>query len=247
MGLAIAQNKQVSGTVVDESEDPVAGASVLEKGTSAVKAITDINGKFSFSVQQSVNTLVIKYLGYADAEVTAGTNVLVTLTPDTKILGEVVVTALGLTKDQKAIPYAAALVNNEELTRAGQRSALNALQGKVPGVSITSNSGAPGASSRIVLRGYSSITGSNEPLFVVDGVPISNNASQGTGLGNNHDFGNSVNDINPGDIENITILKGAAASALYGSRAANGVILITTKSGSTKSKMTIDYTGSVKF
>jgi TonB-linked SusC/RagA family outer membrane protein len=247
MGLAIAQNKQVSGTVIDEAGIPVVGASVLEKGTSAVRAVTDINGKFSFSVQQSVNTLVIKYLGYADTEVAARTNVSITLTPDTRMLGEVVVTALGLTKDQKAIPYAAALVNNEELTRAGQRSALNALQGKVPGVSITSNSGAPGASSRIVLRGYSSITGNNEPLFVVDGIPISNNASQGTGLGNNVDFGNAVNDINPNDIENITILKGAAASALYGSRAANGVVLITTKSGSVKSKTTIDYSGSVKF
>jgi TonB-linked SusC/RagA family outer membrane protein len=247
MELAIAQNKSVSGTVVDKTGEPVIGASIAVKGNATTGTVTDVDGKFTLSVPASTATLVVKYVGYADMEIAAKTNVSVILTQDTKALGEVVVTALGLSKGQKAIPYVAASVNSEELTRAGQRSALNALQGKIPGVSITSNSGAPGASSRIVLRGYSSITGNNEPLFVVDGVPISNNASQGTDLYNPVDFGNSINDINPNDIENITILKGAAASALYGSRAANGVVLITTKSGSVKSKISVDYTGSVKF
>lgn len=246
MGWAIGQNKPISGTVVDETGEPVIGASVLAKGT-ATGTVTDNNGKFSFSVPASATILVVKYIGYVDAEVAAKADVQVVLTPDTRALEEVVITALGISKGQKALSYAASSVNNEELTRTGQRSALNALQGKIPGVSITSNSGAPGASSRIVLRGYSSITGDNEPLFVVDGIPVSNNASQFTTLYNPVDFGNSVNDINPNDIENVTILKGAAASALYGSRAANGVILITTKSGSAKGKMTVDYTGSVKF
>jgi TonB-linked SusC/RagA family outer membrane protein len=246
MGLAIAQDKTVSGTVVDETGEPIIGASVLAKGTSSGTA-TDINGAFSISVPASVNALIVSYLGYRTVEVASGTNLKVTLSPDTKVLDEVVVTALGISREQKGLSYAVSSVNSEELTLAGQRSALNALQGKVAGVSITSNSGAPGSSSRIVLRGYSSIEGNNEPLFVVDGIPISNNASQGTSLYNTIDFGNAVNDINPNDIENVTILKGASASALYGSRAANGVILITTKSGSAKDKLQIEYTGSVKF
>jgi TonB-linked SusC/RagA family outer membrane protein len=166
---------------------------------------------------------------------------------DEQILDEVVVTAMGITKGQKGLSQAVTSISSEELTGAAQRSALNALQGKVAGVSITTNSGAPGSSSRIVLRGYSSIEGNNEPLFVVDGVPVSNSVSQTTGLYNPVDFGNAINDINPSDIENVTILKGAAASALYGSRAANGVILITTKSGSSRNKLQIDYSGSVKF
>lgn len=246
IGLAVAQTR-VRGVVVDETGEPVIGATIQLKGASQ-GTVTDINGNFSLSAPTG-GTLVISYVGMQTQEVPVSASVRIVLKDDSEILEEVVVTALGLTKSQKAIAYSASSINNEELTLGGQRSALNALQGKIPGVSITSNSGAPGASSRIVLRGYSSITGNNEPLFVVDGVPISNNASQGTSLNNNVDFGNSVNDINPNDIENITILKGAAASALYGSRAANGVILITTKSGiaDAKGKTKVDYTGSVKF
>jgi TonB-linked SusC/RagA family outer membrane protein len=230
---------------VDDTGEPVAGVSILVKGTDT-GTWTDLNGGFSITVAEG-QTLTFSMLGMHTAEHKAQQGMRVVMRADEQLLDEVVVTALGITKSEKALAYSASAINSEELTRAAQRSALNALQGKVAGVSITSNSGAPGASSRIVLRGYSSITGNNEPLFVVDGVPISNNASQGISLYNPVDFGNSVNDINPNDIENVTILKGAAASALYGSRAANGVILITTKSGSAKSKTTVDYTGSVKF
>ncbi|MDR2385873.1 MAG: SusC/RagA family TonB-linked outer membrane protein [Tannerella sp.] len=240
-----AQTQNVTGLVVDETGEPVVGTSVLVKGTQTGTS-TDVTGRFSIAATEG-QTLVFSMIGMYTVEQKAQQGMRVVIRHDEQMLDEVVVTALGITKSEKNLSYAASTINSEEVTRAGQRSALNALQGKVAGVSITSNSGAPGASSRIVLRGYSSIEGNNEPLFVVDGVPISNNALQATALYNPVDFGNAINDINPNDIENVTILKGAAASALYGSRAANGVILITTKSGSAQEKLQIDYSGSVKF
>lgn len=247
IGIASAQTTRVTGVVTSaEDGQPIVGATVMVKGTTT-GVVTDLDGRFSLDVPQNIRTLVFSYLGMVSQEVASRSILNVVLQPSSELLNEVVVTAMGITREQKGLSYAVSSFDNEDLTAAGQRSALNTLQGKVPGVSITSNSSAPGASSRIVLRGYSSIEGNNEPLFVVDGIPISNNAKQETTLNNAVDYGNAVNDINPNDIKNISILKGASASALYGSRAANGVIVITTKSGSAAEKLRVDYTGSIKF
>ncbi|GHT73857.1 SusC/RagA family TonB-linked outer membrane protein [Bacteroidia bacterium] len=247
-GVVLAQELNVSGTVLDANSDPVVGATVMVKG-STTGTITGINGDYNIQAAHD-GTLTFSFLGMSPVDVAIngrGRLDVRMATGDTE-LQEVVVTALGVSRQSKGLSYSVAAVDNAEITKGGERSALNALQGKIAGVSITSNSGAPGSSSRMVLRGYSSINGNNEPLFVVDGVPISNNASQtDIELYNTVDFGNAINDINPNDIESMTVLKGASASALYGSRAANGVVLITTKSGVAQDKMHIDYSGTVNF
>jgi TonB-linked SusC/RagA family outer membrane protein len=235
MSLAIAQSKQVSGTVTDEAGEPVIGASVIAKGTT-IGTATGLDGKFSFSVPESVSTIVVKYIGYTPVEASASTNLKIELRLDASSLGEVVVTALGISREKKALGYSITEVNGSELTtaRGGINNPINALQGKVAGLQIASSSGSMGGSSKILIRGNHSISGSNQPLFVVDGVPIegkdynSTEAARGAG---GYDYGNLIQDINPDDIESVSVLKGANASALYGSRATNGVILITTKKG----------------
>lgn len=247
--LLIAQTVQITGTVTSKEDgQPLPGASVLVKGTT-VGTTTDFNGKYSLNVPSDAQTLVISFVGMKQIEVAVAGQTVVDAVLESETVGleEVVVTALGVSRAQKTLTYSVAQVSNKDLVNGGNRSAMNALQGKVAGLNITSSSGAPGASSRILLRGFSSISGSNEPLFVVDGIPISNRASGSTTLENNYDFGNAINDLNPNDIENVSVLKGASASALYGSRAANGVILITTKKGAQNSKLKIDYNGTVTF
>jgi TonB-linked SusC/RagA family outer membrane protein len=231
MGLAIAQNKQASGTVLDESGEPVIGASVIAKGTT-VGTATDVDGKFSFSIPESAGTLVVSYIGYHVVEVSASTNVKVTLAPDAKTLGEVVVTAFGISREKKALGYATQEVNSDVLSQAASTNLASALQGKVSGVDIIPSSGMPGASARITIRGARSFTGDNTPLYVVDGLPISSTYDVSTGNSVTYsDFTTRALDIDPNDIESVNILKGQAASALYGMRASNGVVIITTKSG----------------
>ncbi|GHT66234.1 SusC/RagA family TonB-linked outer membrane protein [Bacteroidia bacterium] len=251
MGLAIAQGKTVSGTVVDETGEPIIGASVFAKGTSSGTA-TDIHGAFSISVPASVNALIVSYLGYRTVEVAAGNNLKVTLVPETKFLDEVVVTALGITREKKALGYSVTEVGGDELikSRGGVSNPINALQGKVAGLQISSSSGNIGGSSKINIRGNHSISGSNQPLFVIDGVPIEgadyNDTETARGAGG-YDYGNLIQDINPDDVESISVLKGANASALYGSRATNGVILITTKSGKKGEGYNVSFNSSVGF
>jgi TonB-linked SusC/RagA family outer membrane protein len=199
------------------------------------------------NVPANGKTLVFRFVGYQTIELAiAGSQLNATLQAETQKIDEVVVTALGVKRSQKSLAYSASQVKNDDITKSADRSAFNALQGKVAGVTISSASGAPGSSTRVVLRGYSSISGSNDPLY--DGVPISNSAgASSTSLDGGYDFGNRANDINPDDIAEMSILKGASASALYGSRAANGVIMITTKTGKNKEKVNISYNGSVTF
>ena len=250
MTLAIAQNKQVSGTVKDEKGEPITGASVIAKGAATYGTATDIYGNFSFTVPESVNTLVVKFIGYTDAEVAASTNVQITLTSDETVLGEVVITAFGMTRSAKSVGYATSTVKSEDLNRAIPTSVMSGLAGKVAGLSI-STGGGTGTSQKVIIRGYSSLptssggTANNNPLFVVDGVPVRNNYLGSSGLNNATDYGSQIGDINPDDVESVTVLKGASATALYGGRAANGVILINTKRGETNSKVHVDYTGSV--
>ena len=236
MGLAIAQDKLVSGTVIDENGEPVTGASVFAKGIATIGTATDLNGKFSLSVPGSVKTMVVSYIGYVNAEVAASENARVTLTPDTKALNEVVVTAFGISRDRKAIGYAIAEVNTDETTMKGEPDMLKAMQGRVAGVDIRNSQGMPGASTRINVRGNSSFFGDNQPLIVVDGIPLSNEqVTTSNPLSSSGAYSSGFSSIDPNDIESMSILKGSSASALWGSRASNGVIVIKTKSGSATS------------
>ncbi|MDR3219309.1 MAG: SusC/RagA family TonB-linked outer membrane protein [Dysgonamonadaceae bacterium] len=237
MGLMVAQNKQVSGAVVDETGGPVVGASVVAKGAN-VGANTGADGKFSFSVPVSVNTLIVKYIGYLDAEIAAATNVQVILKENEALLDEVVITAMGIKRDTRALGYAISSVKGEDMIKAGvTANPLASLYGKAAGVGIQATAAGPMGGMRINIRGAQGLesTSGTRPLFVVDGVPMYDTESSMTSRGydplNSFDYGSAVNDINVEDIESMEILKGAKASVLYGSAGANGVVLITTKSG----------------
>lgn len=231
-----AQTVQIRGKIIS-SEDgtPLPGATVVVKG-STVGTTADMDGNYVVNVPAGSTTLVFSYVGMKTLEQEIGgrTSIDVSLEPSATGLEEVVVTALGIRKAEKNLGYAATSVTSEDITAAGSRNAMNALQGKVAGVNITQSSGQPGSSSRVLLRGFSSLGGNNQPLYVVDGVPISNRLIGDTDLNGAMDFGNRANDINPEDIESITVLKGASGAALYGSRASNGVIIITTKKGASQ-------------
>lgn len=236
---AFAQNRTVSGTVQDAKGEPIVGASVVGKGTTS-GTYTDVDGSFTLVVPQNTTALVVRYLGFKTQEVplTASSTVTVTLEEDVLRLDEVVVTAIGIPVEKKKLAYAVQDVSGEQLTAASNPNTLTALSGKVAGLQVISSSGSPGSSVYLELRGASSITGSNQPLFVVDGVPLDNSYN----FSGSPDFGEinlleSVNnsnravDINPDEIASVTVLKGPAATALYGIRAANGAIIITTKRG----------------
>ena len=245
MGLAIAQTKQVSGTVTDEYGEPVIGASVIVKGNAAIGTVTDISGKFSFTVPESTTLLVVKYLGMVEQEVAASTNIQVTFISDTKALSEVVVTALGISKAAKTLGYSATSIKGEELSASRNSNIMNSLAGKVAGLQVQASSSDPGMASGVIIRGFSSINGSNQPLYVVDGVPLQNTTLQTSG----HSIALSgISNIAADDIESTTILKGAAATALYGSRAANGVVVIVTKKGAKgiDKNFSVEYNGGIQ-
>jgi TonB-linked SusC/RagA family outer membrane protein len=248
LGLVNAQSKSISGKVFSADDgQPVIGATVKVKGTSQ-GTITNTDGEFRVNLSSNEKILVISYVGMKTVEIEAKNNMLVKLQSDSKMIDEVVVTAIGIKRSQKALGYSATSITAEDVTTTGNRSALNALQGKVAGVEISSASGAPGSSTRVIMRGFSSLGGSNQPLYVVDGVPINNSQIGSTSLNGGMDFGNHANDINPEDIESMTILQGGSATALYGSRASSGVILITTKNGSkSKNKAKIDISSTTSF
>ncbi|HKK41937.1 MAG TPA: SusC/RagA family TonB-linked outer membrane protein, partial [Bacteroidales bacterium] len=240
---AMAQQKIVTGTVTGaEDGQPVIGCTVQIKGTT-IGASTDLNGKYSLAVPQNATTLVFSYIGMKKLEVEIGSRsvVNVSLEPDIKGLDEVVVTALGISREKKALGYAVQDVKSDVIERAGNTDLAGAMQGKIAGIDIKPSSGMPGASSQMVIRGARSFTGNNTPLYVVDGMPIASTSDIQSGAGGNFsqigdgvtgaDISNRAVDINPSDIESIDVLKGQAAAALYGIRASNGVVIITTKSG----------------
>ncbi len=244
--LALAQ-RTISGVVADEQGEPLYGASVLVTGTT-VGTTTDFDGKYSINVPTSATSIEISYTGFTTQEVPIGaSNVIdVTLAEGIQIT-DIVVTALGVSKDEKAIGYAVQQVSGDELTAARESNIVNSLNGKIAGVQITNSSGAVGASSRIVLRGASSIVGNNEPLFVVDGIPIDNTSYGSSDASGGFDAPSGIADINPDDIESMSVLKGPSAAALYGIRAANGVILITTKKGSNNKGLGISFNANVSY
>jgi TonB-linked SusC/RagA family outer membrane protein len=241
---ANAQQKTISGTVTSsvEGEGALPGVSVSVKGTT-IGIVTDANGKYTLAVPGNATTLVFSYIGMKKQEIQIGTRTIidVILEPDVLGLNEVVVTALGVSREKKAIGYSVQNVNSEVIERTGNTDLAGAMQGKLAGIDIKPSSGMPGASSQIVIRGARSFTGDNTPLYVVDGMPIASTADIQSGTNGDFslvgdgvtgsDISNRAVDLNPADIESINILKGQAAAALYGIRASNGVIVITTKSG----------------
>jgi len=241
---ANAQQRTVTGTVVSsvQGEGALPGVSVSVKGTT-VGIITDINGKYTLSVPADAVTLVFSYIGMKKQEIEIRNQSVidVIMEPDVLGLDEVVVTALGISREKKALGYAVQDIKTEVIERTGNSDLAGAMQGKIAGIDIKPSSGMPGASSQIVIRGARSFTGNNTPLYIVDGMPIASTADIQSGAGGNFstagfgvsgsDISNRAVDINPSDIESINILKGQAAAALYGIRASNGVVVITTKSG----------------
>ncbi len=242
--LAFGQ-RTITGVVTSaEDGSTLPGVSVVVKGT-VIGTTTDIDGKYSITVPDGYNTLVFSYVGMKPKEVQIGNQSVINVALESGVLGldEIVVTAIGIEREKKALGYATQDVSGDEVSEVKNANFINSLSGKVAGVNIR-KSNQLGGSANIVVRGYKSLTGNNQPLFVVDGVPISNavtnTANQRTGRGG-FDYGNAAMDINPEDIESVSILKGAAATALYGSRAANGVVLITTKKGSAKKGLGVTF------
>ena len=245
---AFAQTK-VSGQVTSsEDGQPIPGVTVIVKGLTGIGTTTNIDGKYVLTVPANGKILEFSYVGMItqDIPISGQSTINVILQPDSKKIDEVVVTAMGIKKSEKSVGYSATTVKSNEIENAQASTAMTGLQGKVAGMVVSTGGGAPGSSTKVILRGYSNISGGNNPLYVIDGVPIDNNtrtSQTSTGI----DFGNRADDVNPNDIESMTVLKGAAATALYGSRAANGAIMITTKSGKKADRIKVDVSSSVTF
>ncbi|PXY39160.1 SusC/RagA family TonB-linked outer membrane protein [Flavobacterium cheongpyeongense] len=235
-----AQTVTVKGTITDAGGMPIPGANVNVKGT-RTSTSSDFDGKYSISVPNQSAILVFTYVGSATKEisVSGSTTINVTLSANNQQLAEVVVTALGIKKERKALTYSAQTISTKELSEARSLNVANSLSGKVAGLNFSTTGTGVGSSSRITLRGNRSLTGNNQPLFVIDGIPMDNTVSSpSTDIGGTTSF-DGISNINPEDIESMTVLKGPSAAALYGSRASNGVIVITTKKGSTNGKARI--------
>ncbi len=238
--LVTAQTSKVTGLVVSaEDNEPVIGATVTVKGMPTLGTITDIDGKFVFeNLPSSAKTLIVSYVGMTTQEVTRRSYVKVTMQSDEEVLAEVVVTAAGIQRTERSLGYSLTKIDVDEALQKAEPDMLRALDGKIAGVQVSAPTGDAGSATRITIRGNSSFTGNNQPLYVVDGVPYSNSGTSASGRGadGSGSYGSGISTLDPNDIESMSVLKGAAAAVLYGSRAANGVILITTKSGSKQKK-----------
>ena len=241
--VAAPDNQVIKGTVAD-ADGPLIGATVKVAGTNN-GTVTDFNGNFSIQCKPGT-TLEISYVGYKTITAKAKDGMTVTMEADGKVLNEVVVTALGVKRDRKALGYGLSEVKGEELTKAKETNVINSLSGKVAGLVVQNTAGGASGSTRVLLRGNTEMTGNNQPLYVVDGVPLDNTNFGSAGTEGGYDLGDGISAINPDDIETMTVLKGPAASALYGSRASHGVILITTKKAD-KDKLSVEYNGSFTF
>ncbi|MCF8223076.1 MAG: SusC/RagA family TonB-linked outer membrane protein [Bacteroidales bacterium] len=248
LSVLMAQTVVINGTVTSsvEGEGPIPGVSVVVKGTT-MGTTTNADGQYTLTVPEGPATLVFQFIGMQKVEEEVGnrTTIDIVMEPDLLGIDEVVVTALGISREKKALGYAVQDVKGEELNQAKEANIVNSLAGKVAGVQITSNSGAVGASTQIKIRGINSF-GSNQPLWVVDGTPISNSSSAPSQWGGT-DYGNNAMDIDPENVESISILKGANAAALYGSRARNGVVLVTTKKGKRGQGLGVSFSSTTTF
>ena len=243
-----AQTKEITGTVTSaEDGTSIPGVSVSVKGTT-LGTITDLDGNYVLKAPQEASTLVFSFVGMQTQEVNiTGTTINVKMESDVVGINEVVVTALGISREKKSLGYSVQEVDGDDINKAKSNDFTTALSGKVAGLQIKANTNF-GGSTNVVVRGSSSLTGNNQALFVIDGVPIDNstpNSSYQAAGGSGYDYGSTASDINPNDIESISVLKGAAATALYGSRAANGVVLITTKKGNKATGLGVSYSGNV--
>ena len=240
MGV-MAPDDEVTG-IVSDANGPLIGATVKIVG-STTGTVTDFDGNFKMACKPGT-MLEISYIGYVTQQVKAQKGMKVVLKEDGKMIDEVVVTALGIKRERKALGYALSEVKGEELTKAKETNVINSLAGKVAGLVVNQTAGGASGSSRVLLRGNTEISGDNQPLYVIDGVPLDNTNFASAGTYGGYDLGDGISAINPDDIENMTVLKGPAASALYGSRASHGVILITTKKAE-KDKISVEYNGSI--
>ena len=232
IAFAASAEKRVSGTVLYAGDNsPLIGATIQPVGGGNGTA-TDMDGKFSLSVPDNVKYINVSYVGLATKQVEAGAGLTILLDDGGSTLDEVVVTAMGVKREKKALGYNTQNLTADQLNKAGTTSLASSIQGKLAGVQVRQASGAPGSSAQIVIRGARSFDGNNTPLYVVDGMPIASTSDYSTGQSvTGADYPNRSIDLNPEDIESINVLKGQAASALYGMRASNGVIVITTKRG----------------
>lgn len=244
--LTFSQEKSISGNVTDEEGVPAIGASVIIKGTSKGTQ-TDFDGNYSIKASEG-QTLIFSYVGLKTQEVRVGksSEINVIMVSDAQALDEIVVTAMGIERAEKTLGYGVSTMKAEDLNVARETDIMQSLQGKVSGVQVTGGGGGLGSSTKVTIRGITRISGNNNPLWVVDGIPISDaNDYSGSRTTGSVDFGNRGQDINPDDIETLTVLKGASAAALYGSRASNGVIIVTTKKG--KGKSSVSYSAITRF
>jgi TonB-linked SusC/RagA family outer membrane protein len=234
MGAQVMAQNTVSGTVTDDGGEALIGVNIVEKGTTN-GTVTDLDGNYSIKVADGA-TLVFSYVGFETFERVADATSLNITMSDANILDEVVVTGLNIAKEERAITSSTQSINGAAFTQAREQNIVNSLSGQIAGVQVTNSSGAVGSSSRLVLRGVTTLSGDNQPLYVVDGVPINNSSYSAAGSSGGFDRPNGIADINPDDIESVNVLKGPKAAALYGARAANGVVMITTKNGSSAGK-----------
>lgn len=241
------QTSKLRGIVKDEHGEALIGVNITVKGATQ-GTITDINGEFHVEAGRKA-ILIVSYVGYKTAEVPVNnqTYLSITLNEDSKMIDEVVVTALGIKRERKALGYALSEVKGSELEKAKEINVINSLAGKVPGLVVSQTAGGPSGSSRVILRGSTEMTGNNQPLYVIDGVPLDNTNFGSASTYGGFDLGDGISSINPDDIESMSVLKGPAAAALYGSRASHGVILITTKKAGKKEKFSVEYNGTLTF
>lgn len=241
---ATDSKRKITGKVLDEAQQPMIGVTVAVKG-STTRAVTDIDGNYQLQTSETAPVLQFSYLGYKTKEVKASGKDAITTTMDvdSKALDEVVVTALGIKRDKKMLGYSVQDIKSDALNTTGDPSVVGALSGKVAGLQMNTASTGLGGSTKITIRGNSSLTDNNQPLWIVDGVPFSDNNTSNASAYGGYDRGGTSLDINPDDIESISVLKGPNAAALYGSRAGNGVILVTTKKGANKAGFGVSYNG----
>lgn len=244
--LSAQTSMKVTGVINDSKNMPLAGATVAEKGTTN-GVISNLNGSYEITVSNPKSTLLFSFVGMKPMEVNVNgkTNINVVLEDDAIAIPEMVVTALGIKRDAKALGYAVSNVSGDDLNVGRETNLMSALAGKVSGVDISTTSGGPSGSTRVLIRGNSQLSGSNIPLYVVDGVPMDNTQLGEAGAWGGYDYGDGLAAINPEDIESVSVLKGPSASALYGSRASNGVVLITTKSGKTQKDLGIEFSSNL--
>lgn len=241
-GQMVVSETTVKGTVLDTKGEPLIGVSVLVKGTTRGTA-TDVNGKYELAVDDGAATLVFSFVGYVRKEVVVGSQseINVTLAEDTQNLSEVVVTALGIKRDKRALGYSVQEIGGEAISTAKEANLATTLAGKMAGVQVTRSANGAGGSSRVVIRGSNSLVGNSQPLYVIDGIPMDNSNPNSPSSTGGIDYGDGISNINPEDVESISVLKGPNAAALYGQRGSNGVVLITTKSGKSRKGIGIKY------